>query len=431
VPTTLTHLRSDWIAWILWAGLAIAWAMIPLIVLQYVRGVVPLRYKEIRDRFLRKPPAGSHAKQGGTGKSAAWHYVRLLSPDAEETDVKRVLDAQFWYFHDTKRYVRALLLVMALSGLMLSLSGLWIMDRLRDPVRGDGAKVEEPKELTSGATADGPAEAVPPENAPPAQAAGAEKGGASTLVGQITATLIMALWGAFVWSLYEVWSRRKSGDLTPVELVDVAIRFIVAVPIGYAFSLLVPVAAPLGAFAASAFPLRYVRLLIRKQMLPKTGESVPNPLVLTAKGRFSEGLSGIGHDTIARLQELNIETYLDLAYADPIRLMVKTGVPIQLVLAWIDQALLAVYAAPHKAKFELLGMPCALDVREFYEDHWLDPDTGREKDWRNDPAVKELATSLSIPLEVLPQLLRSIYADPHVQFLSSAWYGPATAPDRT
>jgi hypothetical protein len=238
----------------------------------------------------------------------------------------------------------------------------------------------------------------------------------------------MALWGAFVWSLYEIWTRRKSGDLTPVEVVDVDLRLVVAIPIGYAFSLLAIEPVPsLAAFAASAFPLRDVRQLIRKHALQKWSVNDQVTSTRASKGYLGEVLSGIGNDTIVRLEELNIETYCDLAYADPIRLMVKTGVPIQLVLAWIDQALLAVYAAPHKAQFELLGMPCALDVREFYLDHFGDPRMLQQKDWRSDKAVVDLAASLKIPLEIMPQLLRSVTVDPHVEFLARAWYGVGTS----
>jgi hypothetical protein len=377
---------------VLWVTLFFAWTMIPMIIVQYRLVVVPRRYQEIEDRFLGKPLDGSEAQDGGRGKSAAWYYARLLAPDADNKDPEKVLKAQFWYFHSWKLYALPLVLVALLSGLMLGFSGLWIADRLTD----FGAGTTEP-----------------------------------AILHRVAAPFIMALWGAFVWSLYEIWSRRKSGDLTPVEVFDVAIRFVVAIPIGYAFSLLVFQTVPsLAAFIASAFPLRDVRQVMRKQALQKLSESAQGSSTLASRGHVGEVLNGIGNDTTVRLEELNIETFNDLAYADPIRLMVKTGVPIQLVLAWVDQALLAVYAAPHKAKFDLLGMPCALDVREFYLAHCFDLATGKEKDWRNAPAVKGLADKLDIPLEILPQLLRSIHEDPHVQFLARAWYGSDPLPGK-
>ena len=368
---------------ILWAGLAVAWTVIPLIIVQYRIVVVPSRYREIKDRFL---PARADPAQ--VEESAAWFYARLKRPGAKRVEPERELNSQFWYFHAWNRYALPLLMVVVLTGLVLGLSGLWIIETLN---RGSAS----------------PSQAV-------------------TLVGRIPVPFIMALWGAFVWSLYEIWGRRKSGDLTPIEVVDAALRLVMAIPIGYAFSLLVLDTVPsLAAFAASAFPLREVRQLIRKQALVKSSESDRSSSMLASKGYIGEVLGGLGNDTVVRLQELNIETYLDLAYADPIRLMVKTGVPIQLVLAWIDQALLAVYAAPFKSRFDELGMPCALDVHEFYLRHIFDKKAGTDRDWRADSAVKDLSSRLEIPMEILPQLLRSVSTDPQVEFVARAWYGSA------
>ncbi len=237
---------------------------------------------------------------------------------------------------------------------------------------------------------------------------------------------ILALWGAFVWSLYEILTRRMSGDLTPVELYDVVFRYLTAVPVGYAFSLLVTDSvAGFVAFTVSAFPIRDLRQLLRKQALQKLGEAPQASSAQVAKGYIGEVLSGMGNDTIARLQELNIESYLDLAYTDPVRLVIKTGVPIQLALTWIDQALLAAYFPQHKAKFELLGMPCALDLCEFYTTHCFDVEQNKEKDWRNDQAVKDLSTILDIPIEILvSQPLKSIFKDPYTEFLVHVWYEP-------
>src|SRR6185503_10937500 len=103
-------------------------------------------------------------------------------------------------------------------------------------------------------------------------------------------------------------------------------------------------------------------------------------------GALADVMCGMGNDTIARLEELNIETYLDLAYTDPIKLLIKTGVPIELVLAWIDQAMVSVYASPHKSALESYGMPCALDLCEFYAAHCYDVATGLPKDWANNDA---------------------------------------------
>jgi len=410
-------------------GLVIAWLLGPLIVIHYRMAIVPRRYEEIRDRFLSNPAPDTMVPTSERSKSGAWHYARLLDPDADPADPEAVLKAQFWHFHGWNRYAIPLVLVVILSGLMLAFSGLWVAELL-GTTKGGTDKATPPQ-----TNAPAPSKVAATNNSGNTDGSAKDSGANSraseptaSLLGRVKAPFVMAIWGAFVWSLYEMQSRRKSGDLTPVELYDVALRFVVAIPIGYAFSLLVFDTVPaLAAFAASAFPLRDIQQLIRKQSLQRLSDSPQASSSSVFKGNIGEVLSGIGNDTIVRLQELNIETYLDLAYTDPIRLMIKTGVPIQLVLSWIDQALLAVYAAPHKSAFDLLGMPCALDICEFYTTHCFDLATGQyQNNWRNDQAVKDLAAKLEISIDILvPQLLKSVFQDPHTQFLIRVWYGPA------
>jgi hypothetical protein len=201
----------------------------------------------------------------------------------------------------------------------------------------------------------------------------------------------------------------------------VAFRFVAAVPIGYAFSLLVfDTVAGFMAFAVSAFPLRDIVLLIRSRALEKQKiEERPQPASSpTSKGYTGELLSGLGSDTLARLQELNIETYLDLAYTDPIRLMVQTGAPIKLVLAWIDLALPAVYFPQTKPTLEQLGMPCASDVCAFYTNYCFDVATGKPREkWDEEQAVKDLSLKLQTTPKMLYIPLTNLYEDPNARFL--------------
>ena len=371
---------------LLWEALIVSWLLIPIVVIQYRLVVVPRRYAEIEDHFMGGAPIPTVASGRGE-MSAGEHYARLHNRKTGREDAQQFLAEQFWHFHGWSRYAIPLIAVMLLSGLMLYFSGLWIEARL---IRVAGS--------------------------------------APSLLDRIDPPFVMALWGAFVWSLNEIWSRRVSGDLTPIELFDVAVRFVVAIPIGYAFSLLVFETVPsLAAFVASAFPLRDARQLLRKQALKKLGEDASGSAARVSGKSLGDVVTGMGNDTIVRLQELNIETFQDLAYTDPIRLMVKTGVPIQLVLAWIDQALLAVYLAPHKETFNRLGMPCALDVREFYLNHLITAAGAEAPNWRTDPAVTALATEMKVAVDSLPQPLRSIYEDPQVKFLAAAWYRPEDA----
>ena len=252
--------------------------------------------------------------------------------------------------------------------------------------------------------------------------ASAKTGGSTSSVAQLDDAVISAMAGAYVWSVYEILSRFRTRDLTPDTLMEMTLRQIAAVPIGYAVSLLAidRVAASM-AFASAAFPLREVRLTLRQRALKKLGdERTVTPQ--SGDGHLAKLLDCLGDEKLARLEELQIVTYMDLAYVNPIRLMARTGYSLRHILAWIDHALLAVYAAPHKAKLLQFGIPCSLDAREFFRVHCRDAAMKENKDWRTDKAVIELASALGIPIEFVAEILYRVDADPHVRFLADIWY---------
>src|SRR5688572_11521054 len=109
---------------LLGAGLFLAWVIGPAVVLHYRLKVVPRRYDEIRDRFLANNPGEALAPLNDREQSGAWHYARLLDPDAKPVDPEEVLKHQFWHFHGWDRYRWPLIFVILLSGIMLAFSGL-------------------------------------------------------------------------------------------------------------------------------------------------------------------------------------------------------------------------------------------------------------------------------------------------------------------
>jgi hypothetical protein len=146
----------------------------------------------------------------------------------------------------------------------------------------------------------------------------------------------------------------------------------------------------------------------------------------TAAGHLANVIDGVGEATLARLEELQVTTFVELAYSDPVRLMARSGLQLRALLTWIDQALLASYAPALKIRLAEVGFPCALDVSEFYERHAKSPETSDPRhDAASDPSVGKLAEALSLQPVLLVELLRSVYTDPHVRFLNAAWYGDA------
>ena len=132
------------------------------------------------------------------------------------------------------------------------------------------------------------------------------------------------------------------------------------------------------------------------------------------RGYLAETLQGFSPDTVVRLEELNIATVLDMAYADPVYLMFKTGTPIRQVITWLDGSLLATYAGPRTANFAKLGLPCSIDISDIWR---------RFKRGEPESAnyLKALAESLDMKQPVLEDLLRRVEMDPQVRFIFSVW----------
>jgi hypothetical protein len=176
------------------------------------------------------------------------------------------------------------------------------------------------------------------------------------------------------------------------------------------------------AFIAAAFPLREARLLLRERAL-KNPQAEPTAV---AGGRIADGhigrtIDGIGDATVAALEDAGFATYMDLAYADPIRVMAGMGHPLRLVLAWIDECLLAVYAPALKGPLAKVGIPCALDASEFFDTHCRATYSATTK-WDDESPVGQLAKAIGgIAPALLVDMLKRVYEDPHVRFLACVW----------
>lgn len=359
----------------------VAWLLPLLLVWHYCHYRVPARLAEITASFLRKDPASPDRLR------PVEHYVRLFivpgfdpAQARHESDWEACIRRQFTRHHAGERYLQAILVLAVVSG--LALFDIW-------------ARV-------------------------------VEFNGFACFFSEET---VYALAGAYVWSLYEIQLRRSTNDLTPLELFWTDLRYLAAIPIGYCVALLAKdVAHPAIAFGITALPINDIRRLLRKKTLQKVGvtslsaESPPDGL-LTAI------VEGIDLDAVTRLEELQITTYSSLAYADPIKLMAKTGYPLRLIVQWIDHALLAIYAPRLKRKLASVGLPCSLDVKEFFITHFAKETSvsggGKScqpRDYGNCPVVASLAKRLELDAPSLNEIFQRVWSDPHVVFLDTLWY---------
>lgn len=233
-----------------------------------------------------------------------------------------------------------------------------------------------------------------------------------------------ALSGALIWGLYELIARVWSRSVDPEIVQNLTLRLVAAIPIGVCMAAIVK--EDLGttiAFASAAFPLRETRQLLRRFFLKNVAPDAPAPAAGGAvRGSIGDILDGFSENSAFLLTEVQIDTYLDLAYADPIRLMARTGLRLRLILTWIDQALLAAYAPAAKTALARAAIPCALDAVEFFDAHFANKPDGTPRDWQNDPAVLALAEKSGLPAPLLREVFVRVREDPHVQFLGKVWY---------
>lgn len=241
----------------------------------------------------------------------------------------------------------------------------------------------------------------------------------------ISSTVILALLGGYVWSLWEVLSRADSHDLTPHELYDVSFKMIASAPIGYAFSLLVFETVPgLAAFVAAAFPAREIRRIFQMRALHALKESpaaASNQVMRDDSIRAT--ISGVSDEDLIRLGELRIGTYIELAYTDPLEIMVRTGFQPSPVLDWIDQALWYIYVGPKKDDLRRLGVGTAVEASNFYETHCLD-NAGKQRpsgEVIKEQQVIEVAEKLELSPSSLIRILEQVYGDPYVENIQSLW----------
>lgn len=114
-------------------------------------------------------------------------------------------------------------------------------------------------------------------------------------------------------------------------------------------------------FAIGAFPFwgyEALREKARKLLQPKAAsEKIP-----------LEYVSGLDEMIIERLEELGVSNVQHLATYDPVLLALRTNYPLNRIIDWIDQAILAVHLQDKIRFARELGIRGATDLRNLYAD---------------------------------------------------------------
>ncbi len=379
---------DTWVLYAIDALFIVAVAAPPLLVTIYRWKEVPLRRGDITEMMK----AAFENPDEAARKAAR----EALENNPYFSDPQKTFD----HCHKPWRYMFPLLVLIVLTASSACITYSWVRYRLAPPTSASSAA---PKA----------SETTPPVREP--------------IPARLPLVIIMALAGGYVWSVHQIFARIRASELSPPDLYEIDLGLLAAVPVGLAFSLITAELEGVRsfmAFAASAFPLREVSRIVRQYATRKMLESADASTTRPAERHLGTAIEGLSDQTLARLSELRITTILDMAYSDPIKVMVQSGFPLPVIVDWMDQSLWALYAGDLKAEINKCGIRCALDVCEFVDLHLLDAE-GKKKaviEGSHKEALDALSQKICGQVSLLQDLLFRIYGDPQVVILRKLWY---------
>lgn len=232
---------------------------------------------------------------------------------------------------------------------------------------------------------------------------------------------VAAVSGAYTWVATDLLLRWQFRDLLPIHVAWAALRFAVALPLGYSFgSLVVADLRVFVAFAVSAFPTRALltitrRLLRRRLDLGDQGEKAESEL---------EKLQGIDTRVAERFADEGYTTIVQLAYADPIELTMRcSSFTFSFVTDCASQALAWIYLEDRLSSLRVMSMRGAQEIANFVDE--LQGSDGAVVIERRE-LLEAVAGQLGVPALVLNRTFEEIAGDP----LRSVWQQPLEPEDR-
>jgi hypothetical protein len=176
---------------------------------------------------------------------------------------------------------------------------------------------------------------------------------------QMRTPVLAGLLGAYIWGIYEMFRRFSTIDLTPVRLYTIWVRFLVAGGLGgiLSMTLVTPfdliVAFGLGVLRVETLAETMTQIVSGKLSLRQKQEPVLSDL------RFLQGMT---ETVVTRLAEEDIESAQHLVLANPFELLMRTSLPWQVILDFIDQAFLYLYVGEKITELRQIGVRCGMEL---------------------------------------------------------------------
>jgi hypothetical protein len=259
-----------------------------------------------------------------------------------------------------------------------------------------------------------------------------------------TATIaISALAGAYVWITYDLILRARQNDVVTSDVNRATLRLLISLPFGFAISAFagdltgttVKINAAALAFFVGAFPtdslLKFMRRTAGGLLKLDTSADANNvPQLLK--------INGISVPIAERFVDEGINTILQLAYADPITLTIRSGMDFSFILDCSGQALVAVYFDDDQMKIvRKYGLRSSIEVddlsSQLAESEKAAADaTAAGKTLPETPAqaqLRALATALNMEVPSIRFIIDQIAGDPYTEFALKVWEPADKAPE--
>jgi len=224
-----------------------------------------------------------------------------------------------------------------------------------------------------------------------------------------------AIAGAYLWVINDHISRARRLDFAPADVEWGVLRLIIAIPMGYAFAAVAAKSVgPFVAFALGAFPLATLTSMLRqlsekKLDLGATSVEASDDIIK---------LQGINRTIVERLSNEDVTTVTQIAYCDPVRLVMRSNLSFNFVTDCMNQALAWLYLQDDLNIIRPLGMRGAAEIKNLIDsyDDPADVDHQRAVD-----ALPKIAAAIKQDPATLQVAFREIAEDPYTIFLSSVW----------
>lgn len=226
---------------------------------------------------------------------------------------------------------------------------------------------------------------------------------------------LLSFLGAYMWVAFDQIKRFRRRDFATHDVWVCSFRFLIAVPIAYAFAVVllepydIALAFFLGAFPASTL-IKFARRSVIKRL--DIGEQ---------KGEEQselEKLQGINRVQAERFYEEGKTSILDLAYADPVDLTIRTNFDFIYIIDCICQALLWIYFEDKVNDLRKLGLRTAYEAKTLWDS--IESVDKKAKERAMD-SFKEIARVLEVKEKALYEALFEIAEDPHLDLMHKIW----------